>query len=353
MPTREQLDAVYEAAMAADAYVCKALEVSEVAQIASSETRLRDFSILRWETLAKEAIAKAVQLTLDGAGPTTITDGVHAIMSNWAFEVAPSFLKELDRVYRLARVAGFKKAKGFTSEPLTYDTPHVEPVTKATDAEFQVVFDLVDDAAVEAMQKDNLFWIGEHYGKNVSAAVADTASETLIQVGASRKEAAEVMEKAMTAALGSLHVPGGFTGSARSYIEGLVANAMTTARVQGQVRSFANVGITTYEIANPTDERTCPVCGHMAGKVFTVKSAVNQIELVQTATSPNDVRAIHPWLTEDEMKAISPSAGFASVSDSTALANAGFSLPPFHFRCRCTVDVSEQSEAFEALDDVA
>lgn len=353
MPTRDQLDQAYEEAMALDALICKALEVDEVAQIASAEERLRTFAIDRWEALSKQAIAKAEQLTLDGAGAEAIEAGVNQIMLQWAFDVAPSFVKELDSVYRLARVAGFKKAKGFTTAPLTYDTPKVEQVQKATDAEFQVVFDVVDDAAVEAMQSDNLFWVGEHYGKNVSAAVGDTASATLIQAGASRKEAADAMVKAMTSALGSLHVPGGYTGSARGYIEGLVANAMTTARVQGQVRSFQNVGITTYEIANPEDERTCPICSHMAGKVFTVKSAANQIDLQQTASTPDEVKTLQPWLTEAEMKDISPEAGFTTVADSTALANAGFNLPPFHFRCRCTVDVSEQSESFDALEGAA
>jgi SPP1 gp7 family putative phage head morphogenesis protein len=350
MPTREQLDAAYEAAMTADELICKALEVSEVAQIASSETRLRDFCIARWETLAKKAVQEAVRLTLDWAGPEVIAEAVHQIMLNWALEVSPSFLKELDRVYRLARIAGFKKAKGLTNEPLTYDTPSVEQVQKAADAEFKVVFDLVDEQAVAALQTNNLFWIGEHYGKNVSESVANTASETLVQAGSSRKEAAVAMEKAMSTALKSFHVPGGYSGSARGYIEGLVANAMTTGRVQGQIRSFVNVGITTYELVNPVDERTCPICAHMAGKVFTVKQASDQIELVQSASSPDQVKAIHPWLTVSEMKAISPLPGHQGPADSTALALAGFQLPPFHFRCRCTVDVSEFSESFEALE---
>lgn len=347
------LDAAYEAAMLTDVLFAKALKLSEVAQIASGEVRLRDFCIDRWDANAADAVAKAEQLTLDGAGADAIAAGVDLIMGQWAEDVAPSFLKEVDRVYRLARTAGFKKAKGLTDEPLTYDTPSAESITKAVDAEFQVVFDLVDEAAVESLQNNNLFWIGEHYSKNVSTAVSETASETLIQAGASRKEAAAEMIKSMTKALSTLYVPGGFAGTAHSYAEGLVANAMTTARVQGQIRSFTNVGITTYEIANPEDERTCPVCGHMAGKVFTTKSANDQIELVQTAASPSTVQSVHPWLSVTEMLAISPTPGSAGVADSQALAKAGFNLPPFHFRCRCTVDVSEASESFEALADIS
>jgi SPP1 gp7 family putative phage head morphogenesis protein len=360
MPTIEEIDAAYDAAVAYDVLVAKALKVDEVAQIAAAEERLRTFLIARWETLSKKAVAQSKKLTFDLKIAPVISESVDLIMSEWSLDVAPRFVTEIDRVYRLAREAGFKKAKGITTAPLTYDTPPVPEVTvkktkvkKATDAEFNVVFDLIDEQAIEAMQEDNLFWIGEHYGKNVSVAVSETATETLLKQGASRIQAAEAMAEAMVTALSSLHVPGGYRGSARGYLEGLTANAMTTARVQGQIRSFENVGITTYEIVNPSDERTCPICSHMNGKVFTTTSATKQIELVQDTSSPGDVKNVHPWLSVKDLKAISPKAGAQGVADATNLTKAGFGLPPFHFRCRCTVDVSEASESFEALSGVA
>lgn len=358
MPTIDDLDAAYGAAVAFEVAMAKALGVSEVAQIASAEERLRSFLIARWEALTVEAAERSKQLVNEWAGEATVYENVHEIMERWAFEVSPQFVTEIERIYYLARKAGADKALGKTTASLTYDTepvapgPEVEKVTKAIDLDFDLVFDQVDEDAVAAMNGQNLFWIGEHYGTNVSAAVEETAKEVMIQGGASRAATAEAMERAMIGALSSLYVPNGYRGSSRSYMEGLTANAATTARVQGQVRSFEQIGITTYTIANPSDERTCPICGHMTGKVFTTRQARKQIDLVQAASTPEDVKAAAPWLTVKEMKAISPEAGFQSVSDSTDLSKANFNLPPFHFRCRCTVDVSEESSEFENLADV-
>lgn len=349
--TDERRDAAYMAALNLDVLLAKALKVNEVALIAAAEERLRTFCMDRWFALATDAVLKAEALTLGGSGKEPIVHAVDDIMRAWAPSVAPPFMVEVENVYILARKAGGDKAIGFTTESLVYDTPPVEePVKKAKgDVEFKVAFDVVDQHAVEAIQGNNLFWVGNHYDKNVSAAVAEVAEETLIKAGSSRATAAAAMATAMTKALGSVHVPGGYHGSASSYLEGLVANAMTTARVQGQVRSFEVVGITSYELVSPSDERTCPTCAHMAGKQFTVESARKQIELEQAINSPDMMSEAHPWLSTKEMLALSPIAGHVGAADSAALAKAGFGLPPFHFRCRCTVDVTDTSQSFNDL----
>jgi len=76
----------------------------------------------------------------------------------------------------------------------------------------------------------------------------------------------------------------------------------------------------------------------MNGKVFSVEVAVNHIEKLSGATDPDFVKANHPWLSFKQVQAISPQAGHVSKRDSDALARAGIPLPPFHFRCRTTVD---------------
>lgn len=354
MTTTAERDTAYDEAFALDWLLCKALKISEVAQMSAAEQRLRSFCINRWFAFADEAIKEAVKLTEDGAGEPNISNAVGEIMHGWAPDISPAFVKEIDHVYRLARQAGGNKATGYTTESLVYDTPPVddEAVSKAKKgvAEFKVSFDLVDQNAVEALQDNNLFWIGEHYDKNVSAAISETASETLIQAGSSRKTAALAMAKAIETKLGSLSVPGGYKGSASSYLEGLVANAMTTARVQGQVRSFEVVGISSYELVTPGDERTCPVCMHMSGKRFSIESAHKQIELEQSINTPDAMKQVHPWLSPKELLAISPAPGPISVADSAALAAAGFSLPPFHFRCRCTIDLTSSGSSFNSLE---
>lgn len=352
---------LYDAAVAADVIVIKALKVSEVAQIASTEVRLRDWMIARFEARAKSAVKSAAKAMRDGAGAEAIKAIVDDKMRPWSGEVIGRFNKEWERVYRLARVAGSKRVQGKIKTPLVYDVPTVEPnpdlkVTKAIGepaAEFGFAFDLADEAALAAAKNKNTFWIGEMYDETMSTVISDTVAETSIAAGASRAEAAKLLTTRLTKLLGTVSMPTGYTGTLRSYVEGIVANALTTARVQGQIKSFTDLGVTTYEIVNPQDERTCPVCGHMDGKVFTTKQATTLIEEEIAAESPAAVKAVHPWLSLAQMLDISPKPGFQSTTDSTSLADAKFNLPPFHFRCRCTVDISEESESFESLEPTA
>jgi SPP1 gp7 family putative phage head morphogenesis protein len=357
MTTIREIDAQYDIALQAESVLVKALDVSAVAQIAMAEERLRTFLIKRWESLTIKAANAAGKVVANGGGAATATEAVNEVMGDWSYQIAPRFMTEIERMYKLARKAGGDKATGKTTAPLTYDVPPIDesPLVKVkkVEAEFKLVFDLVDEQAVRSLQDQNLFWIGEHYSKNVTAAVSETATEVMIKGGASRVATSEAMKQAMIGALSSLYVPGGYRGSSRTYMEGLTANAATTARNHGQIRSFEQIGITSYEIVNPSDERTCQICAHMNGKVFTTKQARKQITKTQSATTPEEVRAVNPWLKFSQIKAISPEAGFQTVEDSNELTKAGFNLSPFHFRCRCTADISESSSSFEELEAIA
>jgi hypothetical protein len=75
----------------------------------------------------------------------------------------------------------------------------------------------------------------------------------------------------------------------------------------------------------------------MDGKVFTTTQGLQQVEEELNAKSPDAVKAAHPWHTPKQLKEISPTPnrikGPEGDRDSQKLAGAGFSLPPFHFRC--------------------
>ncbi len=118
---------------------------------------------------------------------------------------------------------------------------------------------------------------------------------------------------------------------------------MTNGRVRGQVRSFVDIGVTRYEIVNPMDRRTSPICQFMNGRVFTVREGASQIESIAGATDPETVKKEHPWMSAKAAGAIHGRGG------DRALARAGLSLPPYHFRCRTTVDISTESISFATL----
>lgn len=358
----------YEHLRLSEDVVAKALRISELAQMARIELRARQLLDKQWNLLAKRARIRAVAMAKKGQGAKAIAAAVDKIMGQWAKVVEKSSNKDVAAVYKLARKIGHKKGTKKTKASLAFNTPNLTDqvaagtatiktleriIQKATAAQVLPSFDLADEEAIAALQGRNTFWIGEHYSANISASIADTTREVIAEAGRSRTIAGALMAERIEATLGAVITPGGFHGSSIQYFEGLTANAMTVARTYGQLRSFADIGITRYTIVNPSDERTCPICSHMNGKVFTVKQGVDQMAAELEAKNPEDIKTTHPWLGIAGLLRVSKTpgriSGTAGARDSAALAGAGQSLSPFHFRCRCTVDIDADVGSFSDL----
>lgn len=358
--TSSDLDLVYQQLRLANFLVSKALAVSEVSQIAKIEVRLREYISKKWNIRQKEAAKKASSLASKGKKANLISNEIKKIMSLWPKDIEKTFLEEFDSIYRLARIAGWKKATGQTKGSLQYDAPDKLDFevkkAKKDDLRFRLLpsFDLADEKTLEALEDHQLFWINNHYDQNVSDTIAIRTKDVMEEFGQNNTLAAAKMLEEINGALSFISIPQGFAGSSMQYFDGLVANAATVARAHGQMRSFGDIGITYYVINNPVDERTCPRCSHLDGKEFSVQDGYNQMEQELKASNPDEVKSVHPWLSYGQIKEISPKAGFiegkAGRRDSANLAKNGQALPPYHFKCRCTVDVSTESFSYDNLE---
>jgi hypothetical protein len=337
----------YAQVRAADVAVAKALGVSEVAQIARLEGRLRRQLLELWERQARKAATLGGKLAGQGKTAAQIEAGVGKEMQRWETEALPLMRDAVEEIYRLARVAGWRKATGQTRASLSYSTPSLAEVQKRKPPRgFSVkpAFGVVDQDAIAALQKQQAFWVGEHYSNNVASAIRNGAREALVEAGESRRVAARTVYRRLRDELGQVSTPKGWNGSAAQYFEGLAANAATVGRAHGQMVSFEETGFTQYTIVNPEDERTCPVCSDMNGRTFTVAQGRQTMDAVLAADSPEGVKTAHPWkdpetgkrMTADGVGRIAPDR---SAKSSEALSKAGFNVPPFHFKCRCAVDV--------------
>lgn len=336
----------FDRMVACDDLVAKALGVTEVSKIARSETRMREYLLSKWEELAAKAAKRAAALGASGASAAKIAEAVDNVMGEWAREVEQRYLDEVTRIYFLARIAGWKKVNGLIKEDLTYDIPEKPtPVEKADRKLVRIkpYFDVIDEQAVSVLRGHQTLWIGTHYDEKVASGIARTAKEWVVEAGKHPRQAAKALKDRLDEALGKVEVPKGYSGSAKSYFEGVVANAATVARVQGQMRSFIDYGVTTYEIVNPRDSRTCEECLYMDGKTFSVRQGSEVMNDVMAATTPDQVKHAQPWMNIGQIKAVSDGPGKAGPGDAMKLAEARFCLPPFHFKCRCTVDVSEEA----------
>lgn len=346
----------------ADELVAKAFVLPEVARTAQAELRLKQLLLAKWRLRGRQAAVAARSAVLSGKSAVSAVDKA---MGRFPKDVAKPFGASIEKIYRLSRKAGWKKGSRQTNAPLQYSGAMMDAlngikVSKASNKPVNAsgaavallpTFDLVDEAAIEALQQDQFIWIAGHYERNVRDAVREKVREA-VEAGVGRREMAAAVAAAVKEVVANFSLPAGFKGSDQDYFEGVAANVATNARVRGKLRSFEQLGVTTYVLVNPMDNRTSPICLHLNGKVFSVQNGLDQVAAEAGATSPEDVKSVHPFLTMGQILAISPSAGDAGLEDSQALADAGVALPPFHMRCRTTVDVVFESASFAQLEGV-
>jgi predicted RNA-binding protein YlqC (UPF0109 family) len=367
----ERLDRLLERLTAADALVAKTLKVTEVAQMSKLEARLRQYLLAKWQALAKVAAEEAGKVIARGGTSAQSGAAVRRVMGRWADEVKPRTLDDLKTIYRLARQAMWTKLVERSRQSLTFDLPvkkggkgsghfghagilhidddfnvdwlHQEGVQKAKGNWLRVAsapdFDLLDERAMAALERQNTFWIGEHY-KKISDTINDLIRSLMVEEGEDRRAAGKRVREEVADGLDWFKTPDGYSGTAEKYFEGVAANAATTARAQGQVRTLDDLNVKRYTISNPEDSKTCPVCEYMAGKVFTVQDGMKQLEDEVAAEDPEDVQDAHPWLPFEDLKEM-------SIKE---LVREGQALPPYHFNCRCTCDIAlDTDEDFDAL----
>lgn len=337
---------LHDGLRATDALVAKALGISELSQAAKIETRSRDLLSAEWDKLADQAVRTALAELKKGKGDVTdaeidrIERVVARTMEQWPGRVTERYLKSLDEIYELAHIAAARKAYGLTNAKMDFSTPiqkaELAPVIKPS-------FDTVDKNALKALKKRQTIWIGNHYSDNVSRTVRETVRSTVIENGRDRAAAGLALRSAMHNTLGKVDIPRGFQGSSYSYFEGLAAHGATTARVQSQLNVFKRTGYTKYEVVNPQDHRTCAICQRLDGHVFYVQDGMEQMSKLSAAKTPDAVKSANPYLTrKDSAKLASGPKG--SVKSTRGLVARGNAMPPYHYKCRCNIDVIDKEE---------
>ena len=246
----------------------------------------------------------------------------------------------MERVYKLSQQAVLRKAMGAKG----YKGDRALMYKAIATAQIKPSFNLVDQAAVQAIQGQQRFW--------VNAPGVWTKADDLIKQQAMESiegmlpvDAGEKLEQTMQAKYGT----GKSLIRSAAYWEGVAANAATTARVNGALREMSQIGVTRYEIMNPMDRRTTEICQYMNGKTMSVSTAIGVLDALDTkGVTPAGVKKLHPWHPHDFRSRMgkagvtvpnNPSQWnqpFPAGKDA-AMAKAGFSFPPYHFRCRSTV----------------
>jgi len=323
------------------ARLMKVAYVPEERQIATMELALYRAMWSEWQEKANTAIAIATA-TISSSGTVTkekaetARDRLIEGFKNWPSKRLSALMEStVSQTYRLSEQALLRKAAGKPGYK------NASLVAKAIGtAQLKPSFNTMDEEAVAWLKESQVFWLGEHFDPITVQLIRDYSMTEL--EGLPGKEAGAKLRDVAEAMYGV----GAFADRGQWYFQGTAVNASTTARVTGTIRQMQKIGVTRYEIVNPMDERTTEICRDMNGKVMEVSAAAGVLDDLMKAKDPGAIKDIHGWdprgyKDQFDKIGIDITAGspFPTGKDKD-IAKLGFALPPYHFMCRTTVDIS-------------
>lgn len=318
-----------ELAGAIDGVLFSIAKVSTVKESAKVEERMRKVITAAWQTAAQTTLTSALK-TLK-KGPYT-QRRINTFLAKFGLKLKDPLTKEqilfvekrINEIYTIAKKIGAKEAK------------------------FKPVFDLVDRRAVRAINKQQVFWVGDFYSDKLSKRIRAVSNDVLLQQGLSHDEAATVLDDALKREFGLVtggktkfapKVPARYAGNSQLYLKQVASTASHQARTFGRLTAYQQGEIVKFRLTNPMDDRTGKICQQMSGQVITVAAGVSQMNRILSARTPKDVKSIAPWLSGKAAGAIIGGAKTGSKLATARLEAAASKgdatlIPPFHGECR-------------------
>lgn len=190
----------------------------------------------------------------------------------------------------------------------------------------------VDKGAIEATARQQLWWIGDLWGKHLSKTILETVRRESLVRGLGRADVGRIMEGVINARHPAAEVPGTWRGSKGSYFEMLSGTVRARQSASSALRGFRDAGIERYRFQAVMDERTSEQCSELHDRVFRVDSGLALMDRVEAAETPDEVKELAGWRSGAEIRDIIGERGPAEAS--RALESAGIMWPPLHGRCR-------------------
>lgn len=188
------------------------------------------------------------------------------------------------------------------------------------------VFGEKDYESIQFLENYQNFWIKNYYDKHVGEEITKIVRSGLNNF----KATADIADDLKKLLEGKYDAP----VDAEDYWVGLAGNTVNRARQSGNITGMAEAGTKWCEIVANEDERTCPICRSLNGRVFEVREAVKFNNTFLSLKSPEEVKERLPWVKNVNQ-----------VSKTTDRLLLSHKVAPFHFRCRCTI--VDKYESFE------
>lgn len=188
-----------------------------------------------------------------------------------------------------------------------------------------------EQALVAQVEKQNLFWIGQHFGADISQDFRDTLTKAIEQ-GYTK----EMLADALRESFRDLGEKGSY------YWQGLAEHTALRVREFGRISGYEKAGAKGYTLVNPMDNRTSEICWALVsqGKVYPLDTALEVRDNLMTIDvnkegleeAREQIKALAPWVKESQIER-------DKEGNPVGVSGAHTPFPPFHWKCRTQTEI--------------
>ena len=185
-----------------------------------------------------------------------------------------------------------------------------------------------DQHLSSTIQKQQLFWIGNHFEADVRQNFADTLSKAIEQ-GYTREMLADTLKDQFN----------DLANRSSHYWQGLAEHTALRIREFGRLQGYKKAKARYYKLVVILDDRTSDICRALTAqdKIYPLNDAIevmdNLMALDTKSNSLDDAReyikALAPWVSNDQIV-------YNSSDEPIGVSGAHTPFPPFHWKCRTT-----------------
>jgi len=185
--------------------------------------------------------------------------------------------------------------------------------------------------AATLLEKQQIFWIGNHFDADVAAKFRATLHNAVVQ-GHTRAQLAEALKEQFQH-LGE---------QSSHYWQGLAEHTALRVREMGRLAGYEKAGAKYYRLVNPMDDKTSEICRALVGanKIYPLDVALQvrdqllaiDMEKEGLEAAREHIKALAPWVKESQI--VRDAQG-----NPTGVQGAHTPFPPFHWKCRTTTEI--------------
>ncbi len=183
-----------------------------------------------------------------------------------------------------------------------------------------------DQHLSSTIQKQQLFWIGNHFEADVRQNFANTLTKAIEQ-GYTKEMLADTLKQQF----------GDIAEKSSYYWQGLAEHTALRIREFGRLQGYKKAKARYYKLVVILDDRTSDICRALAAqdKTYPLNDAIevmdNLMALDTKSNSLDDARdyikALAPWIKDDQIE-------YDSEMNPVSVSGAHTPFPPFHWKCR-------------------